>query len=98
MTTPPTPIPIAVKDGEPWQLYAWYQAGKDTEDLLLMRPNGTDAHPIATDLPGEHTAPSWSSDGQRIAFVVRDDTTPERVDLDRRRRRHRCEPPLRRGR
>lgn len=76
VTISPTPIPIAVKDGEPWQLYAWYLPGKDTKDLFLMRPDGTDAHPIATDLPGEHTAPGWSSDGQRIAFVVRDDTTP----------------------
>jgi len=70
------PSPMAVKDGEPWIVYAWYQNGKQTKDLSLVRADGTDAHVIATDIPGEHTAASWSPDGSQIAFVNRDAATP----------------------
>jgi len=70
------PSPIAVKDGEPWIVYAWYQEGKQTKDLFLARADGTDAHVIATDIPGEHIAASWSPDGSQIAFVNRDEATP----------------------
>jgi len=74
--SPANPVPVAVKDGEPWIVYAWYQDGKQTKDLFLVRADGTDAHVIATDVPGEHTAASWSPDGSRIAFVNRDGATP----------------------
>jgi Tol biopolymer transport system component len=69
--------PIAILDGEPWITYEWFQLGKDTKDLFLARPDGSDAHVIATDVPGSHYSPSWSPDGRRIAFVVRDTATPE---------------------
>ena len=76
-TAKPSPSPIAVLPGEPWILYKWNQEGRSTRGLFLARPNGSDAHEIVTDVPGEHTAASWSPDGSRIAFVVRDSETPD---------------------
>ena len=68
-TTSPTPTPIAVLDGEPWIVYQWLPKDKDGNALYLMRPDGSDAHEIATDLPGgEH--PDWSPDGTLIAINV----------------------------
>jgi len=68
---------MAVLPGEPWILYEWFRDGKDTKDLFLVRLDGSDAHAIVTDIPGEHRAAAWSPDGTRIAFVVRDTETPD---------------------
>ena len=76
-TPTPVPTPMAIRPGEPWILYEWFQESKDTKDLFLVRPDGSDAHPIVTDVPGEHKAASWSPDGTTIAFVVRDAETPD---------------------
>jgi Tol biopolymer transport system component len=41
-----------------------------------MRPDGTDAHEIAADVPGGHKSASWSPDGRTLAFVVQDGDHP----------------------
>lgn len=74
--TPAGSTAPAIQPGEPWLVYHWYQAGKQTKDIFLVRPDGSDAHPITADVAGEHTFPSWSPDGTQIAFVTRDDETP----------------------
>jgi len=83
-STPPTasptpqPTPIAVLPGEPWIVYTWPRVGGDGKwATYLMRPDGSDAHEIAADVPGEHRAPAWSPDGRRLAFVVKDADHPE---------------------
>ncbi len=70
----PTPTAIAsaavsepaLDPDEPWIAYQWVpEHGKG---LYLMRPDGSDAHEIATELPGDAFHPDWSPDGSRIAF------------------------------
>ena len=52
--------------GEPWIAYQWVpELGKG---LYLMRPDGSDAHEFATDLPGDAFHPDWSRVGAQIAF------------------------------
>jgi Tol biopolymer transport system component len=51
---------------DPWIAYQWVpEHGKG---LYLMRPDGSDAHEIATELPGDAHHPDWSPDGKRIAL------------------------------
>jgi Tol biopolymer transport system component len=78
-TFAPSPSPVAILDGEPWIAYEWWLPDHEEQDIFLARPDGSDAHPILTEIPGEHRGPAWSPDGQRLAFVVRGDdtTTPD---------------------
>jgi TolB protein len=75
-TATPTPTSIAVLPGEPWLVYSWAESPEGWY-LALMRPDGSDAHHILTDVPGEHKSPSWSPDGRTLAFVVQDSDHPE---------------------
>jgi Tol biopolymer transport system component len=67
---------IAVRDGEPWLVYAWWRSGTSIKDIYLVRPDGSGTHVILGDLPGSHGSPSWSPDGASLAFGVVDDATP----------------------
>ncbi len=75
-----TPVftPVAVLAGEPWIVYGWPRVTGDGRwAIFLMRPDGSGAHEIAADVPGEHKGPAWSSDGSKLAFVVQDTDHPE---------------------
>ena len=68
----PVPSPIAIRPGEPWLVVAWFPNA-----LYLVRPDGSDRHRLELGVTGEPFAPSWSPDGRRIAFVLRDTKTPD---------------------
>jgi Tol biopolymer transport system component len=78
-TTPvPSPAPVAVLPGEPWIAYGWPRVGGDGKwAIFLTRPDGSDGHEIAADVPGEHRRPAWSPDGSKLAFVVQDSDHPD---------------------
>jgi Tol biopolymer transport system component len=61
----------AVGVGEPWIAYQWVP--EHGQGLYLMHPDGSDAHEIAIELPGEVFHPDWSPDGAQIAVDVRTD-------------------------
>jgi Tol biopolymer transport system component len=56
---------------EPWIAYQWVP--EHGRGLYLMHPDGSDAHEIAVELPGEVFHPDWSPDGAQIAVDVRTD-------------------------
>ena len=71
----PTPAATAstfdVLPGEPWLLYAWFP-----DRLYLVRPDGSDRQPIDLAAGGVPGFPTWSPDGERIAFVMKNSATP----------------------
>ncbi len=60
-----------IEPGDPWLAYTWYP-----EKLYLVRPDGTDRHVVELNVPGEPFAVSWSPDGERLAFMIRDAADP----------------------
>jgi len=78
-TSTPDPGTPSVASGSPstadldgdWLLFEWY-AGRPVKDVMLMRPDGTERHPVATDVETglEHADATWSPDGRTIAFDV----------------------------
>jgi hypothetical protein len=65
-------VPDAVPaTGEPWIVYQEFTGRR--EEIFIVRPDGSDAHSIAADLPGrDQTNPDWSPDGERVVFGVTD--------------------------
>lgn len=52
--------------GEPLIAYQWVP--ERGQGLYLMHPDGSNAHEIVIELPGDAFHPDWSPDGTRIAF------------------------------
>jgi Tol biopolymer transport system component len=61
-----TPTQITVRPGEPWIVFQWQRGQVD--GIFLMRPDGTDTHPLLGDAKPETVHPDWSPDGARIAY------------------------------
>ncbi len=71
-SVPPSsePTPVAINPGEPWLIAAWYP-----DSLWVVRPDGSDRQALDLGVPGEPFAPTWSADGEQIAFVLRGDAS-----------------------
>ncbi len=68
-TVPPNVVPAP---GEPWIVYQEFTGRR--QEIFIVRPDGSDAHSIAAEVPGlNQLNPDWSPDGQRVVFVVTDD-------------------------
>ena len=67
-TTVPA-VPVAAP-GEPW--IAYEHDVRDRDEIYLVRPDGTDGHSLAADVPGiTQMHADWSPDGNRIVFAVK---------------------------
>ena len=55
-------------------------AFRSPEALIVVRPDGSDAHRLSLDNPSDARHPDWSRDGARIAFQA-DDPFDHRTDL-----------------
>lgn len=67
-STPGPGDPSTPGPGDPWIAYQWDDgAGGDT--VWLVRPDGTGAHVLTTDLEGRELHPEWAPDGTSIAFI-----------------------------
>jgi Tol biopolymer transport system component len=75
----PSATDAVVEVGEEWIVYQWGSPSGD--GIFLVRPDGTGEHQLAGDVGGSHSFPTWSPDGQRIAFR-RNDTELWVVDAD----------------
>jgi len=70
LTASPTSMATAAVD-EPLIAYEWF-AGRDHKDIVLVKQDGTERHPVATDIEvrEDHGVLDWAPDGRTIAFVV----------------------------
>jgi hypothetical protein len=59
-------------DGE-WLVFVARQSGVDADNLYKARPGDDDLIQLTDDEAGNNTNPSWSPDGQQIAYVFYDD-------------------------
>jgi Tol biopolymer transport system component len=60
------PSPLVVKPGEPWIAFQWQRGQGDA--IFLMRPDGTDTHPLLVASKPETFHPDWSPDGSQVAY------------------------------
>jgi Tol biopolymer transport system component len=70
--TAQSPDPQPIEPGEAWLAYTWYP-----DTLYLVRPDGSDRRAVELGVPGEPFAVSWSPDGERLAFMIRDAADPK---------------------
>ena len=72
----PSATPDAPRAGEPLLLFNRF-VGDDRKAAFIVRPDGMGEHRILPEDLGDVRAISWSPDGRRIVFAVRDATTPD---------------------
>jgi len=63
---PATPHPFA--DVDSWIAY---QTDRGGEGVWLIRPDGSEDHEVATDVPGQRLHPDWSPDGSHLLLTSR---------------------------
>ena len=64
---PASPSAPIVQPGEPWIVYQWETP---SAGIYLVRPDGTDNHPVLAEPGTDFQHPDWSPDGARIAYSV----------------------------
>jgi Tol biopolymer transport system component len=79
MTVLPTTAKAAFP-GEPGRIAFMRLPSGGNWDIFTMAPNGADVRQLTTD-PGQDMFPSWSADGQQVAFTTTRDGTAETYEM-----------------